>query len=299
MVSEGHENKFYGIIGPGNAIHSPAPLVNTAKLCFLYTGGIIPNQTDGTVDIADQSETLPVLSCGDTGAVTLQMILDNGGAVTCMLENKCALVKFTLSSGTTDDVRISNMVTKAQVSWDADGIKIEPSTTTGSILLNMPDSEKPKERWAILLPKTEASTANALIRNYSYKGSVNIPKLLINDLCLTATIKLNEATQVVHVNPYYSVGHGKIVRFAPGNLQYKAAGDNMGYRFAEHQWDFVGGTDLNNVSYGNVYIGNTKCSNNLIDDEYTGWIDLFGWGTANNPTNSSISDSDYSTFNDW
>lgn len=32
---------------------------------------------------------------------------------------------------------------------------------------------------------------------------------------------------------------------------------------------------------------------------YSGWIDLFCWGTGNNPTNSSTDYNDYSTFVDW
>ena len=32
---------------------------------------------------------------------------------------------------------------------------------------------------------------------------------------------------------------------------------------------------------------------------YNGWIDLFGWGTGNNPTITSTNYPDYSTFVDW
>ena len=39
--------------------------------------------------------------------------------------------------------------------------------------------------------------------------------------------------------------------------------------------------------------------NENISPAYNGWIDLFGWGTGNNPTNSSTNDEDYDTFNDW
>ena len=40
-------------------------------------------------------------------------------------------------------------------------------------------------------------------------------------------------------------------------------------------------------------------ANKKISSSYSGWIDLFGWGTGNNPTNSSTSNSDYSSFSDW
>lgn len=73
----------------------------------------------------------------------------------------------------------------------------------------------------------------------------------------------------------FSVEPTTYVYFAPGNLQYQASTNT--WRFANHQYDVMGS------------------SNENISSTYNGWIDLFGWGTGNNPTNSSGS----STFNDW
>ena len=77
----------------------------------------------------------------------------------------------------------------------------------------------------------------------------------------------------------FSVSNTKKVSFSSGNLQYQASTDT--WRFAENQWDYIGGANSN------------------ISSSYSGWIDLFGWGTGNNPTKSSTSYSDYSTFVDW
>ena len=83
----------------------------------------------------------------------------------------------------------------------------------------------------------------------------------------------------------FSIGVGVQVYFSQGNLQYCAEGasssatpgNNVGgtWRFAEHQFDFVG-----NASLGNVYKNDTKCNNASIAYNYTGWIDLFGWATS-------------------
>ena len=82
----------------------------------------------------------------------------------------------------------------------------------------------------------------------------------------------------------FSVSASQRVEFAPGNLQWSAAGthntaDASGvagtFRFAEHQWDYVG-----DATNGTVYENGTKCNNALISSSYTGWIDLFGWGTS-------------------
>ena len=73
----------------------------------------------------------------------------------------------------------------------------------------------------------------------------------------------------------YSVNSlGRQVWFSKGNLQYQAS-TNI-WRFAEHQWDYVGYTDAQNFHYGTV----AESSNELISSTYSGWIDLFGWGTS-------------------
>ena len=66
---------------------------------------------------------------------------------------------------------------------------------------------------------------------------------------------------------------GGQVHFSRGNLQYRASTDT--WRFAEHQWDYVG-----NATNGNVSVGSEKCNNANISNTYGGWIDLFGWGTS-------------------
>lgn len=88
------------------------------------------------------------------------------------------------------------------------------------------------------------------------------------------------------INPHqFTVASGRVVYFSQGNLQYNASGSsasavsgaNVGgtWRFAEHQFDFVG-----NDTVGNVYEGGMKSNNANIAQTYDGWIDLFGWGTS-------------------
>ena len=83
----------------------------------------------------------------------------------------------------------------------------------------------------------------------------------------------------------FSVSATQTVHFSQGNLQYRAegasataaTGESVGgtWRFAENQWNVVGGTD-SGISFGNV----SGSSNNNISSTYSGWIDLFGWGTS-------------------
>ena len=71
----------------------------------------------------------------------------------------------------------------------------------------------------------------------------------------------------------FSVSASKKVIISQGNLQYQASTNT--WRFAEHQYDYVG-----DASNGNVYVNEVKCNNANVSSSYSGWIDLFGWGTS-------------------
>ena len=68
--------------------------------------------------------------------------------------------------------------------------------------------------------------------------------------------------------------HGGKVYFSQGNLQYQASTNT--WRFAKHQWNYIGGSDCYGVHYGNVE-GST---NSLVSSTYDGWIDYFGFGAS-------------------
>lgn len=69
------------------------------------------------------------------------------------------------------------------------------------------------------------------------------------------------------INGKFSVSAGQRVYFSQGNLQYKAS--TAQWRFATNQYDYIGNANSN------------------ISSSYSGWIDLFGWGTSGwNPGNT-------------
>lgn len=99
-------------------------------------------------------------------------------------------------------------------------------------------------------------------------------------------------------DPYFSVSDANKVLFALGNLQWSAKNGGSTatthkvadgttkagtWRFSEHQWDVL----LN--------------GNNNISSTYSGWIDLFGWGTSGyngqNPYKTNTNDNDYLAHN--
>lgn len=88
-------------------------------------------------------------------------------------------------------------------------------------------------------------------------------------------------TPVKELNPIaFSVAKSNQVFFAHGNLQYHPT--NEVWRFADAGYDIVGN------------------DNSKIARFCDGWIDLFGWGTADEPYNASTYTSAYpSDFTDW
>ena len=81
------------------------------------------------------------------------------------------------------------------------------------------------------------------------------------------------------INRKFSVSSTKKVYFSIGNLQYQAS--TQTWQFAAHQYDKIGNDNEN------------------ISSTYSGWIDLFGWGTGSNPTQTSTNNADYDTIADW
>ena len=77
----------------------------------------------------------------------------------------------------------------------------------------------------------------------------------------------------------FSVSADKKVYFSKGNLQYQASTGT--WRFAEHQYDIIGSDNSN------------------ISRSYSGWIDLFGWGTSGyNGKNPYMTSTKYSDYGD-
>ena len=279
---------FQGPLGTGSYIGDAPDPTEGKPLWFVFMGNTFPDD-EGFVNIGEQNDNMAVLSSGASNEYYSSSVSDYSAT----LMNKCALVKFTLTEPTEAPVRI-NMVNKAQITIDPETgeIGFEPISSTGLVALKNLGNNA--ERWAVVLPQSSAVTnATALIGNSVYNTAF-IPAVQINELNTTGTIN-NSGTPALTVEPYFSIGHGEIVHIASGNLQYNAS--TTTWRFAEKQWNYVGGTDNNNVTWGNI-AGSTN--NSIGDPTYTGWIDLFGWGTGNRPTlNSTDDENDYGDYYEW
>ena len=100
----------------------------------------------------------------------------------------------------------------------------------------------------------------------------------INSIGIAYSEQITTMTQKLpYINAKFSISSANQVYFAMGNLQYQANIET--WRFAENQYDIIGSDNAN------------------VSSTYSGWIDLFGWGTSgyNNkfPYMTSKTNTDY------
>ena len=234
----------------------------TDFLHFYFTGGKEPvtAPTQGstesfTVSIADQSDKLPVLSY----AHSTKQYTTATATYSCILENKCGLVKFVPSVATSDPVAIGGMKTMATIDFATPGIT--PLESTGAITLY---SESDAVKWAILLPQEAVDGAEVALPGYF--GSCDVPEINTNLYYSTGVgISLTKDRS-------FSVGINTKVFFAPGNLRATntTAWSESGWTwsFAPTQYSYIGNATANTAVYNNqVYPAGT--------------VDLFGWVGAN------------------
>ena len=98
-------------------------------------------------------------------------------------------------------------------------------------------------------------------RNFTFTYTASHAALGRN-VMMTARVNLstNGGHTTEDTKGRFSVGENRWVVFAQGNLQYNAGTSK--FRFAQNQYDVIGGGNSN------------------IASDYSGWIDLMGWGTS-------------------
>ena len=119
-------------------------------------------------------------------------------------------------------------------------------------------------------------TVKSPVQQYTISGS-----LTLNAGYQYSLPALNDAKWALGFREYFhpfSVSSTKTVYISPGNLQYQASTDT--WRFAEHQWDYVGN------AAGNTTTGDDRATQ-------ADWIDLFAWGTSGYDDPSSDHDEYY------
>ena len=206
---------------------------------------------------ADQEGTLDFIASNcDYATATVTVVAADKGygtAVTTKASfvNQQAIVKFTLKNKSGS----ANLpVTSLTISDGTNSYTVTPASATNVLYVALPGFSD------------QTMTLTADTEKY---GLVRTGVTFENGKYYTRTVKML---------PYFTVGAGKHVLFAPGNLQatYDASGSgSWTWNFATHQYDFIGNNPGNN---------NIKTQVKLADAPYaelkaSGSVDLFGWST--------------------
>ncbi len=159
----------------------------------------------------------------------------------------------------------------------------------------VPQSIDNGKNFYIYLPSGEYSNLKIKIYTDDYRYCEKTAKNTVVINCRrsqTTDIVFDENDLDFVDMPGFAISTTGCVNFALGNLQYQPSTDT--WRFAEHQYDFVGEDNVNII---------TRSSSRdwVISTTGEEWMDLFSWGTGNNPTflSQDTRHNDYPTFVDW
>ena len=137
--------------------------------------------------------------------------------------------------------------------------------------------------WVAMKPITTGDIVfSATDGSNNYTKTVTSQTMSIGTLYSDITVSMNKVPSIPTgtIDGLFTVNaSGDQVRFSQGNLQYQASTGT--WQFAASQYDAIGSGNSN------------------VSASYSGWIDLFGWGSGNQPTQTSEDPNVYSTFVDW
>ena len=272
----GNDHKYIGTLeyqdgAFSGEIYDPQ---TTDYLHFYFVGGLMPSDTpvtaennatpttSFTVNISNQATILPVLSYGHS----TQLYTDGNATYSTTLRNKCALVKFVISTASSSPICIKGMKNKVEINFQTNGLSY---SMDGEGVITVPAGGG--EQWAILLPQEALAagmTGSAYALDGNYFGSrAAVPAISENGyLTEGIAVTVNKPTPnnpVGSISGLFTVNdsHNQVY-FSKGNLQYIGSASTPYWKFADYQWDVLGSSTGQNSTNTNV-------------DR-----DLFAWGTS-------------------
>lgn len=227
----GSGGKYVGMLTHDGNHHFVGNITNPIDgqpLQFYFLGNVTPQETlsAGTTEgcsvvISDQTGHLPVISYAPSN----ENYSWNTYIYTAHLLNKCALVKFNLTTPSTTPICITGMKNKVTVDFTQN--TMTPSKDGEGVIMLPAGSGENVEKWAILLPQeaVEEGTEGTVHSKYGdYFGirpaipAISNNEYLIEGINLTVnTINYPEGA----TNGLFTINaNGDQVYFSKGNLQY-------------------------------------------------------------------------------
>ena len=288
----GHDGKFVGTLTFANGFFDgtiyPDASVTDQPLHFYFVGNaavtgtpVAEQTTSLSINIADQSENLPVLSYG----ASTKPFTGPNTTYSTTLKNKCALVRFDLQNQGDYEVTLSNVPTLATVNFANPTAETAIVATEGQTNANMTLYGEPGNaayRWAILLPGTNLSTEQHSDLTITYSGEADLTNLDNNNyinggISITNPLPLPDAPDAEYavknsdnvLSQFTVNANGKKVYFSKANLRFVGYNNNDGsWSFHENQVDASYAPDYGD---NNIDIPSGESTN-----------DRFAWGLYGN-----------------
>lgn len=279
----GHDGKYVGTLTFANGffdgtIH-PDQNVTDQPLHFYFVGNaavtgtpVAEQTTSLSINIADQSENLPVLSYG----ASTKPFTSTGTTYSAKLRNQCALVRFDLQNTGDYEVTLSGVPTQATVDFANNAIT--PNTSaTGDITLYGEEGNT-AYRWAILLPGTNlGDKIGEAEGDLSWEGEGETIPVMANNTYINSGLGINNPLPLPDApDAEYAVkksngdlsqftvnANGKKVYFSKANLRFVGFNNNTGsWSFHENQVDASYASP--GYSSGNLAIPSDESTNDRL-----------------------------------
>ena len=267
--------------------------------------------TPASIHTAADEVTLPAVQNSADGSLHRLPMYAYGTDENLHFYNLCGVVRFRLSASEAVSVSSiavtanSNINGVAAISGSGTSVSlgsIGSGTATTTLSLGTAQSIASVKDFYMYLPAGSYSTFEVTVTSSTSatctktaSSSIAVERGKITTITLTG-LSFGSAMPAGALSGEFSVASGRTVHFSQGNLQYQASTGT--WRFATNQWDVVGSQS----AYYSDYYGNVTGSDNAnISSSYSGWIDLFGWGTSGwnsgancyQPWSTSTDSSDY------
>ena len=286
----GHNGQYVGSLTFNNGFFDgtiyPDGTVTDQLLHFYFvgnaavTGTPVANETTSlSINIADQSENLPVLSYG----ASTKPFTSTGTTYSATLRNQCALVRFDLENQGDYEVTLSGVPTQATVDFANNAIT--PNTNATDDITLYGEEGNTAYRWAILLPGTSLSPT--VHTDLTWNGEGELPVMgnntyINSGLSITNPLPLPDAPDAQYAVKtsdgtltQFSVSANKKVYFSRANLRYGESLSSIpGWSLHAHQFD------EHEDAYGEHGYNNTYSGYNATYD-----LDRICWGRLANDGN--------------
>lgn len=280
------------------------PPTGNDYLHFYFLGGKAPETeitagttTDFTINIADQSQNLPVLCYGASNQKYVE-----GGSYTAVLEYKCALVRFNLEKQVYMNVNLSNVLTEATIDFATNAIT--PTATTGTMTLYGEEGVI-THRWGILLPGTTLTGNSDLV----WQGTGSMPTIVANGyvdagvgagiLIHNPSIPAPSLTDAVHSGnnlSVFSVSPTQKVYFSKANLKRTPSSNTWEFHNSQVE-ECYGQPVFQAITNKLKSIQQSNYGNGPLINIYQSSMDRFCWGYYTQPSGPfmDVSSTDYVT----